>query len=106
MIPRGGYDEAITQYNVNKHTRMTSFCSHGGYCYPTHVFINGQKQEALRLVNCKVGAKAWEDGDEVSYAVNVDRARNSAAALRADDVENRFLEIGLCSACAGNVAAF
>jgi hypothetical protein len=106
VIPRGDYDEAITQYNVNKQTKMTSFCSHGGYCYPTHVFINGQKQEALRLVNCKVGVKAFEDADEISYEVDVDRARNSAATLRADDVENRFLEMGLCSACANNIAAF
>lgn len=106
VIPRGSYDEAITQYNVNKQTRMASFCSHGGYCYPTHVFVNGQKQEMLRLVNCKVGAKDSEDDEQISYAVNVDRTRNSATALRADDVDNRLLELGLCSACASNVAAF
>jgi len=106
VIPRGSYDEAITYYNINKQTKMTSFCSHGGYCYPTPVFVNGQKQETLRLVNCKVGAKDSEDDEQVSYAVDVDRTRNFAAALRADDVDNRFLELGLCSACAGSVAAF
>ena len=26
--------DAITQYNVNKKTGVTSFCSHGGGCYP------------------------------------------------------------------------
>lgn len=57
-------------------------------------------------MNCKVGAKDSEDNEQVSYAVDVDRTRNSAAALRADDVGNRFLELGLCSACASNVAAF
>ena len=106
IIPRGGYDDAITQYNVNKQTKMTSFCSHGGYCYPTHVYINGQKQEALRLVNCKVGARASESAEEVSYAVDVDRVRNSAATLRENDVSQRFLDMGLCSACASNVTAF
>lgn len=106
VIPRGSYDEAITYYNINKQTKMTSFCSHGGYCYPTHMFVNGQKQETLRLVNCKVGAKDSEDDEQISYAVDVDRTRNSVAALRADDVGNRFLELGLCSACASNVAAF
>ena len=106
VIPRGSYDDAITQYNVNKQTRMASFCSHGGYCYPTHVYINGQKQEALRLVNCKVGAKAFEDAEEVSYAVDVDRARNAASTLRESDVSQRFLDMGLCSACASNVTAF
>ena len=106
VIPRGSYDEAITQYRVNKQTKVTSFCSHGGLCYPTHVLVNGQRQETLRLVNCKIGAKDWEDDEQVSYAVDVDRTKNSVAALRADDVGNRFLELGLCSACASNVAAF
>lgn len=106
VIPLGGYDDAITQYNVNKQTRTTTFCSHGGYCYPTHVYINGQKQEALRLVNCKVGTKAFEDAEQVSYSVDVDRSRNSASTLRESDVSQRFLDMGLCSACASNVTAF
>ena len=106
VIPRGGYDDAITQYNINKQTKMTSFCSHGGYCYPTHIYINGQKQEALRLMNCKVGTKAFEDTEEVSYSVDVDRSRNSAATLRESDVSQRLLDMGLCSACASNATAF
>ena len=36
VLPRGSYDDAVTQYRVNKQTGMTTFCSHGGYCYPTH----------------------------------------------------------------------
>ena len=37
--------DAVTQYNVNKKTGVTSLCSHGGGCYPA---------EALRLTNCMV----------------------------------------------------
>ena len=106
VIPRGDYDDAITQYNINKQTKTTTFCSHGGYCYPTHVYINGQKQEALRLVNCKVGIKAFEDAEQVTYSVDVDRSRNSAATLRESDVSQKLLDMGLCSACASNVTAF
>lgn len=106
IIRRGDYDDGISQYNVDKQTGRTSFCSHGGYCYPTHVYVEGQKHEALRLTNCRVGAKAFEDQERVSYALDVDRTRNSAITLRIYDVENRLSELGLCSACAGNVAAF
>jgi hypothetical protein len=104
VIPRGSYDEAITQYRVNKQTGVTVFCSHGGYCYPTHVWINGQKVEALRLVNCQVGKKNYEDADDEFHSVDVVRSLNSPAALRRDDVNNKLLEMGLCSACADNVA--
>lgn len=106
VISQGGYDEAITQYNVNKQTKMASFCSHGGYCYPTHVYVNGQKQEALRLVNCKVGVKDSEDSEQTYYSIDVVRSKNSAAVLRASDLEDKFREMGLCSACAGNVASY
>jgi hypothetical protein len=106
VLPRGAYDDAITQYRVNKKSGMTTFCSHGGYCYPTHVRINGEKVEALRLINCKVGARNDEDADDIFYSVDVLRSKNSPAALRLDDLDNKFLEMGLCSACAGNVAMF
>lgn len=106
VIPKGDIDEAITQYRVNKQTGMTSFCSHGGYCFPTHVYIRGQKHEALHLTNCKIGNTANEDNDETIYDVDVDRSKNSATALRLDDVNNQFLQLGLCSACAGNAALF
>jgi hypothetical protein len=106
VLARGSYDDAVTQYRVNKQTGMTTFCSHGGYCYPTHVRVNGQKVEALRLINCKIGERNYEDKDEVFYSVNVVRSKNSSAELRLDDLDNKFLEMGLCSACAGNVAMF
>jgi hypothetical protein len=106
VLPRGAYDDAITQYKVNKHTGMTSFCSHGGYCYPTQLNINGSKVEALRLINCKIGNRNYEDADEIYYSVDVVRSKNSPDALRLDDLDNKFLEMGLCSACADNVAMF
>src|SRR6516225_2450600 len=106
VLARGSYDDSVTQYRVNKQTGMTTFCSHGGYCYPTHVRVNGQKVEALRLVNCKIGSPNYEDKDDVYYFVDVVRSKNTAAELRLDDLDNKFLEMGLCSACAGNVAMF
>jgi hypothetical protein len=106
VLARGSYDEAVTQYRVNKLTGMATFCSHGGYCYPTHVRINGQKVEALRLVNCSIGEPYDESNDEVFYSVDVVRSKNSAAELRLDDLDNKFLKMGLCSACAGNVAVY
>jgi hypothetical protein len=106
VLPRGAYDTGVTQYRINKHTGMTSFCSHGGYCYPTHVIINGHKIEALRLTNCRVGERNSEDADEIFHSVDVVRSLNTASDLRKDDLDNRFLEMGLCSACAGNVAQF
>ncbi len=105
ILARGEHDTAITQYRVNKKTGLTSFCSHGGYCYPTHVFINGKKVEALRLTNCKIGKRdPYNDPDETFYTIDVDRSKNSTATLRYNDIDNRLLEMGLCSACAANAA--
>jgi hypothetical protein len=105
MLLAGGVDTAITQYRVNKRTKEASFCSHGGYCYPTHVTENGTKVEALRLTNCKVGKRdPCDDPDEIFYAVDVVRTKVSPDRLRRDDVDNRLLGLGLCSTCAGNAA--
>ncbi|MCI4680595.1 hypothetical protein K9U39_18015 [Rhodoblastus acidophilus] len=107
ILRRGEHDTAITQYRVNKKTGMGSFCSHGGYCYPTDVLVDGQKVEALRLTNCKVGKKDdFDDPDDVFYRVDVLRSKVSPRELRVDDVDNRLLEMGLCSACAGNAAHY
>lgn len=95
--PRGATVEAVTQYVVEKQTGKTSFCQHGGGCYPS---------EALRLINCTVGELNSDDGYELIYYLDVDRSKNSKEDLRIDDVDNRLLEMGLCSACAGNVAMF
>lgn len=107
ILQRGERDTAITQYRVNKATGMASFCSHGGYCYPTHVFVDGRKVEALRLTNCKVGKMDdYDDPDDFFYSVDVLRSKVSPRDLRIDDVDNRLLEMGLCSACAGNAAHY
>ena len=106
VLQRGEHDTAITQYRLNKLTGMTSFCSHGGYCYPTHVYIKGKKIEALRLTNCKIGKPSDSDDEEVTYSVDVVRIKNNSAKLRKDDLENKLLDMGLCNACADNVAEF
>jgi hypothetical protein len=59
----------------------------------------------LHLTNCKVGSRdAFDDPDEVFYSIDVIRSKIPPARLRLDDVDNRLLELGLCSACASNVA--
>jgi len=104
MIAKGQYQDSVTEYTVNKHTGTTAFCSHGGYCYPTRVSVDGRKVETLRLTNCKIGRQFDQDENEIRYAVDVVRQKNTAGALRIDDLDNRFLEMGLCSACAGTAA--
>jgi hypothetical protein len=107
VLKAGDFDTAITQYRVNKKTGQTSFCSHGGYCYPTHTVVNGRNVEALRLTNCKVGKRdPYDDTDDVLYSVDVVRTKVAPERLRIDDVDSRLLELGLCSACAGNAAYF
>ena len=106
ILQKGEHLTAITQYRENKNTKMTSFCSHGGYCYPRHVYINGEKIEALQLTNCKIGKVEDSDDEDIYYSVDVERKKNSTKELKKDDLENKFLEMGLCSACADNVAQF
>lgn len=60
----------------------------------------------MRLLNCKVGKPIFEDKNEIAFSVDVDRSKNTAEDLQREDLDNRFLEMGLCSACAGNVAQF
>ena len=60
----------------------------------------------MKLMNCQVGRKFSDDGDEMLYSVDVVRDKNSEEALRIDDLDNKLLEMGLCSACAGNAATY
>jgi len=108
ILSRGEHDPAVTQYRVNKKTGVTSFCSHGGYCCPTHLTVKGHKVEALRLTNCKIGKRYDDknDPDEIMYDVDVYRSKNSADTLRYDDLDNKLLGTGLCSACASNAADY
>ncbi len=106
VFRKGETMDAITQYNIDKATGETSFCAHGGSCCPTHVILSGKKVEALKLLNCTIGGVAWEDEDTISRSVNVDRERNSVDDLKRYDLENKLLEMGLCTACADNVATY
>ncbi len=98
-LKRGETIDAITQYNVNMKTGATSFCSHGGGCYPA---------EALHLTNCKVDKSkpSYEDNEELSYSLKVIRSKVPPNILRQNDVELKLLDLGMCNACADNAAAF
>jgi hypothetical protein len=110
ILKKGAVDDSITEYLVNKRTGRTFFCSHGGYCYPTHVEIGGDLLEALKLTNCRVAQAPYPttygDDDNITYGLEPIRSKIAAALLRYDDLDNKFLEMGLCSACADNVAQF
>ncbi len=105
VIQKGEYDTSITQYNVKKQTGVAVFCSHGGYCYPTHVLTSSGKVEALRLVNCTIDrAHPHDEGDEISYELVVTRSAVPPASLRKSDITDRLHELGMCNACADNAA--
>jgi len=108
ILKTGEYDTAITQYRVNKRTGQTSFCSHGGYCYPTRVEISGDLLDALKLTNCRVveNRAPYDEGEYLDYEVEPIRTKVSPTLLRYDDLDNRFLQLGLCSACADNVTQY
>src|SRR5208282_3966945 len=76
-----------------------------GSCFPATVTENGKRVETLHLTNCKVGARdSFDDPDDVFYSLDVIRSKVPPLQLKIDDVDNRLLELGLCSACAHNVA--
>lgn len=102
----GEIDEAVTQYVVNKKTGVGSFCSHGGYCYPRFKSEAGKSVEVLHLQNCRIGAKAFEDADDTTYSVDLDRSKNSQADLKYNDLKNTLSGMNLCSACADNAAQY
>lgn len=101
VVPKGDYVHAITQYQIDPDTGQRSFCAHGGSCYPERITVAGKGvMIVLKLVNCVIGERI----DDGLYAVNVDRSRNSAYALRRDDVENQLMSMGMCNSCADNAA--
>jgi hypothetical protein len=106
ILQRGDVLSEVTQYNENKRTGVGTFCSHGSFCYPRYVSVDGEQFEALRLTNCTVGEADidYANPDEIFYPMVVDRSRVSASDLREDDVENKLLALGLCNVCANNVA--
>lgn len=97
ILKRGEHDTAITQYRVNKETGTKSFCSHGGYCYPA---------ESLRLTNCAIDKTRHSENDGIIfYELVVTRSKVPAPMLKYDDLDNRLLRMGLCSACADNATS-
>jgi hypothetical protein len=108
LLIKGQVDDAITQYLVNRKTGNAVFCSHGGYCYPRYLTVDGQKVEALRLTNCKIGAVetgfTGNGDDTITYDVDIDRSKASTATLKYDDLDNALLALGMCNACADNAA--
>jgi hypothetical protein len=80
VLRAGTYITAVSQYTVDRKSGVESFCQHGGLCYPLYVLENGRNVEVLRLVNCKIGKKSFEDDQGTVYSLNTDRAKNSAAA--------------------------
>jgi hypothetical protein len=103
-IVQGSKLDFITQYLVNKFTGETYLCSHGGFCYHTRVQVNDVSYQALRLTNCTIDGK--DQGDFFDYGLIQERSSIPPAELRYDDVDGRLRELGLCSACADNVARF
>ena len=109
-IRKGGKEGSITQFRVNKRTGETSYCSHGGYCYPTHVSVGDDLLLALKMTNCKPSSQSYAansyEPDLVTYGVDVIRSRIPPGDLRREDIKNRLLTMGLCSGCADNVAQY
>lgn len=107
ILKKGSLIYAVSGYVIDRKTGSTAFCSHGGYCYPTHVTANGKNAEAVKLLNCKVGKPLEpDDEDRIWYSVDVDRSKNPASDLRWNDLDDKFLNMGLCSACAANAVEY
>jgi hypothetical protein len=108
VIRKGDIDTAITQYQVEKATRRGSFCSHGGYCYPDRINVDGGDLIALRLLNCTVSKHvAYSDAQFMFFELDVNRMAVEPGVLRESDVSDKLQrDLSLCSACAQNVAAF
>jgi hypothetical protein len=104
-VRKGSYFENITAYKIDKKNETKLLCSHS-LCYSTYAYEKAKKVEVLRLVNCKIGDVRSDDPDQTEYALEVTRSETSTTDLRRTDLINRFLDIGLCNACADNVAAF
>lgn len=100
---RGEKITAVTQYM--KTEGRWYYCAHGGGCYSAFVKVRGKPAKAIRLDNCLVDFRHVDASyGDVIYYTQIDRSLNSTATLRLDDVDNRLLDLGLCSACAGTAA--
>ena len=102
-VNRQGHQlRAVTALEVNPVTGGAAICSHGGGCVPA-----GSVQAlTYRLTNCTFDFSQPHrlDADTLTYSAVVNRSANPPEALKMDDVEDRLIELGFCSACAGNLA--
>jgi len=97
IIKKGEFLTAITQYNLpDELSKEPYFCAHGDYCYPTHIIKNGIRVEALRLTNCKI----------VGNSVELIRSKVDPATLRAHDIDEKLISLGMSIACAANATEF
>jgi hypothetical protein len=105
VLKPGQIVRAVSQYRVSKKDKLVTLCSHGGNCYPIKIMENGALVEALRLTNCRVGKRLTDDDpDDYYYDLVVIRSKVSPVALKVDDLDNKLLDLGLCTACAHNAA--
>ena len=96
----------VSQYNVNKLNGRAEICSHGGYCYAAEIVRKGSIVEALHLLNCSVGPQYDEDEEYTYYSLQLIRSTMGDKALVRNDILGQLSDLGLCSACADNVANY
>ena len=104
-IHQGDVIDAVTQYGINQKTGAGFICSHGGGCYSVRIGSDGLHGDDIDLMNCKVDFAKPNVSDGVEWhELIVIRSKNSPARLRQDDIEDRLLELGACTACASTMA--
>lgn len=60
----------VTQFWKNHDGSSSWFCAHGDYCYPAQVTLNGQKVDAIKLLNCSVSEQgAPDESGDVLFSV-------------------------------------
>jgi hypothetical protein len=106
VLKRGSFQTAISVYRIDAATKRSMFCSHGGYCYPEKVQLNGGDVLALQLVNCEIGSKPDVSYGSIDFEVIVVRGAIPTQKMRESDVADKLSNMGLCLACASNAAAF
>lgn len=104
IIHKGEIYDEISVYQEDPQTGMGSFCEHGGGCVDRYVIRNGVKVEALRLQNCTIRKVANPGPNDYDFELVLDRSKVDPTTLRYTDIDDRLLQLGLCNACADNVA--
>lgn len=68
-MSKGEVFDYVTQFWRVKKTGDGKFCQKGGYCYPSDIYLNGKKTEAIKLINCSIGSQRSDDEDEILFSV-------------------------------------